>query len=152
MLRSAGAALVVDAAMGANVVSSRRWIVSGRIVPPRHPVKELTPSAPPAISSVRIAARGAAATIAESVSSEHTSRMDASFAAFLAISAVVIVTPGRDTALKIRNTLLGGRSAGVATAGGVAVGQATWTLAARPSSRGRAISSAGPGSAGRSTR
>jgi threonine/homoserine/homoserine lactone efflux protein len=40
------------------------------------------------------------------------------------------MTPGQDTALTIRNTLLGGRSTGVATAVGVAVGQGTWTLAA----------------------
>jgi threonine/homoserine/homoserine lactone efflux protein len=56
--------------------------------------------------------------------------MDGSFAAFLGISAVVIMTPGQDTALTIRNTLLGGRPAGVATALGVAAGQASWTLAA----------------------
>jgi threonine/homoserine/homoserine lactone efflux protein len=51
-------------------------------------------------------------------------------AAFLGLSAVVIMTPGQDTALTIRNTLLGGRAAGVATASGVALGQASWTLAA----------------------
>jgi threonine/homoserine/homoserine lactone efflux protein len=56
--------------------------------------------------------------------------MDVSFAAFLAIAVLVIVTPGQDTALTIRNTLLGGRRAGVATAAGVALGQAAWTLAA----------------------
>ena len=56
--------------------------------------------------------------------------MDSSFAAFLGISAVVIMTPGQDTALTIRNTLLGGRAAGVATAAGVALGQACWTVAA----------------------
>jgi threonine/homoserine/homoserine lactone efflux protein len=50
--------------------------------------------------------------------------------AFLAVSAVVICTPGQDTALTIRNTLGGGRSGGVATAAGVALGQAIWTLAA----------------------
>lgn len=50
--------------------------------------------------------------------------------AFLGISAVVIVTPGPDTALTIRNTLLGGRRGGVLTAIGVATGQAVWTLAA----------------------
>jgi threonine/homoserine/homoserine lactone efflux protein len=50
--------------------------------------------------------------------------------AFLGVSAVVIVTPGQDTALTIRNTLAGGRRSGVFTALGVAVGQATWTLAA----------------------
>jgi threonine/homoserine/homoserine lactone efflux protein len=56
--------------------------------------------------------------------------MDISLGAFLGISALVIMTPGQDTALTIRNTLLGGRAAGVATAGGVAVGQAAWTLTA----------------------
>ena len=45
-------------------------------------------------------------------------------------SAVVICTPGQDTALTIRNTLAGGRRTGVATAGGVALGQAVWTVAA----------------------
>ena len=51
-------------------------------------------------------------------------------AAFAAVSAVVICTPGQDTALTIRNTLLGGRRSGIATAAGVAAGQAVWTLAA----------------------
>jgi threonine/homoserine/homoserine lactone efflux protein len=50
-------------------------------------------------------------------------------AAFLAISALVIVTPGQDTALTIRNSLLGGRRAGVFTALGVSGGQAVWALA-----------------------
>jgi threonine/homoserine/homoserine lactone efflux protein len=50
--------------------------------------------------------------------------------AFAGIAAVVIVTPGPDTALTIRNTLLGGRSRGFATAVGVVSGQAVWTLAA----------------------
>jgi threonine/homoserine/homoserine lactone efflux protein len=48
--------------------------------------------------------------------------------AFLGISVLVIVTPGPDTALTIRNALLGGRMAGVATAIGVALGQAIWAL------------------------
>ena len=51
-------------------------------------------------------------------------------AAFLAVSTLVIVTPGQDTALTIRNALLGGRSSGIATALGVASGQTVWTLAA----------------------
>jgi threonine/homoserine/homoserine lactone efflux protein len=51
-------------------------------------------------------------------------------AAFLGISALVIVTPGQDTVLTIRNTLLGGRVGGTFTAIGVALGQAIWTLAA----------------------
>jgi threonine/homoserine/homoserine lactone efflux protein len=49
---------------------------------------------------------------------------------FLAVSAIVICTPGQDTALTIRNTLAGDRSGGIATAGGVALGQAVWTVAA----------------------
>ena len=49
--------------------------------------------------------------------------------AFLAISALVIVTPGQDTALTIRNALLGGRRAAVFTALGVSAGQALWALA-----------------------
>jgi threonine/homoserine/homoserine lactone efflux protein len=56
--------------------------------------------------------------------------VDGSFVGFLAISAVVIVTPGQDTALTIRNTMLGGHSAGIATAAGVMAGQATWTIGA----------------------
>src|SRR5438105_14136136 len=50
-------------------------------------------------------------------------------AGFVALAIVVIVTPGPDTALTIRNTLIGGRTSGVATAVGVALGQATWSLA-----------------------
>ena len=50
-------------------------------------------------------------------------------AAFLGVSAIVIVTPGPDTALTIRNSLLGGRRAGIFTAFGVSSGQAVWTLA-----------------------
>jgi len=50
--------------------------------------------------------------------------------AFLGISILVIVTPGPDTAMTIRNTLLGGQKGGVATALGVATGQLVWALAA----------------------
>jgi threonine/homoserine/homoserine lactone efflux protein len=49
--------------------------------------------------------------------------------AFLGVAVLVIVTPGPDTALTIRNTLLGGRPAGIATAVGVVSGQAVWALA-----------------------
>jgi threonine/homoserine/homoserine lactone efflux protein len=49
--------------------------------------------------------------------------------AFLGISVLVIVTPGPDTAVTIRNTLLGGRAAGLATAAGVAAGQTIWAFA-----------------------
>lgn len=51
-------------------------------------------------------------------------------ATFAGVSAVVIMTPGPDTAPTIRNTLLGGRRTGIATALGVSLGQAVWTLAA----------------------
>ena len=54
----------------------------------------------------------------------------AQLAAFFGVSAVVIVTPGQDTALTIRNTLLGGRNGGIATAAGVVSGQLVWALAA----------------------
>ena len=40
--------------------------------------------------------------------------------AFLAVSVVVICTPGPDTALTVRNAFTGGRAAGVWTAAGVA--------------------------------
>jgi threonine/homoserine/homoserine lactone efflux protein len=53
----------------------------------------------------------------------------AAVAAFLAVSAIMIVTPGPDTALTIRNTLMGGRRAGVFSAVGVSAGQALWTIA-----------------------
>jgi threonine/homoserine/homoserine lactone efflux protein len=49
---------------------------------------------------------------------------------FVLVAAVVICTPGPDTALTIRNTLLGGRGNGLRTAAGVATGQALWTLTA----------------------
>ncbi len=52
-----------------------------------------------------------------------------SFLAFLCVSLIVIVTPGPDTAMTVRNALLGGRNGGVATAFGIAVGQTLWALA-----------------------
>jgi threonine/homoserine/homoserine lactone efflux protein len=59
-----------------------------------------------------------------------TPAMGTELAAFVAVAAVVIVTPGQDTALTIRNTLAAGRRGGGGTALGVACGQAVWTLAA----------------------
>jgi threonine/homoserine/homoserine lactone efflux protein len=50
--------------------------------------------------------------------------------AFLGVAVLVIVTPGPDTAITIRGTLLGGRRAGLLTACGVVSGQACWTVAA----------------------
>jgi threonine/homoserine/homoserine lactone efflux protein len=51
------------------------------------------------------------------------------FAAFVGISALVIMSPGQDTALVIRNTLAGGRHGGILTALGVVAGQAVWVVA-----------------------
>jgi threonine/homoserine/homoserine lactone efflux protein len=51
------------------------------------------------------------------------------YLAFLGVSALVICTPGQDTALTVRNTLLAGRSGGAATALGVCMGNTIWTLA-----------------------
>jgi threonine/homoserine/homoserine lactone efflux protein len=51
-------------------------------------------------------------------------------AAFVGIAAIVICTPGPDTALVVRNTLFGGRVNGVRTAAGIVLGIAIWTLAA----------------------
>jgi len=49
--------------------------------------------------------------------------------AYLAVAVVLIVVPGQDTALTIRNSVAGGRRGGVATAAGVASAQLLWTLA-----------------------
>jgi threonine/homoserine/homoserine lactone efflux protein len=55
--------------------------------------------------------------------------MDTSILSFLGISALVIATPGPDTALTVRNALLGGRRAGRFTALGVSIGQIVWAVA-----------------------
>jgi threonine/homoserine/homoserine lactone efflux protein len=49
---------------------------------------------------------------------------------FLAVSAIVVVTPGVDMALVTKNALLHGRAAAQATAVGVNVGIFFWTIAA----------------------
>ena len=49
---------------------------------------------------------------------------------FLGVCALVICTPGPDTALAIRNSIIGGRRCGLLTAGGIAAGQLIWTIAA----------------------
>jgi len=55
--------------------------------------------------------------------------MEPGLVAFVGVAVVVVVTPGPDTALTLRNALVGGRRAGVLTAVGVVGGQAIWTLA-----------------------
>src|SRR5688572_10687101 len=71
--------------------------------------------------------RARRATLCPSERAERT--MITSFLAFLGVSAVVIMTPGPDTAVTVRNTLLGGRFAGILTALGISTGQAIWALA-----------------------
>jgi threonine/homoserine/homoserine lactone efflux protein len=50
-------------------------------------------------------------------------------AAFLLVSIALIVTPGQDTLLTVRNTVIGGRAGGLLTAFGVVIGQLAWTAA-----------------------
>ncbi|HLM21050.1 MAG TPA: LysE family translocator [Propionibacteriaceae bacterium] len=50
--------------------------------------------------------------------------------AFLGVCALVICAPGPDTALTVRNSIIGGRRSGVLTSAGVAAGQLVWTMAA----------------------
>ncbi|WP_033432417.1 LysE family translocator [Saccharothrix syringae] len=50
--------------------------------------------------------------------------------AFFAVATVVIVTPGPDSFLVLRNTVGGGYAGGVATAAGVATGLVLWGAAA----------------------
>lgn len=49
---------------------------------------------------------------------------------FLAVAAIVVITPGADMALVTKNALMHGRQAAVATAVGINLGVAFWTLAA----------------------
>ena len=49
--------------------------------------------------------------------------------AFFLVSIALIVTPGQDTLLTVRNTVIGGRAAGLLTAFGVVIGQLCWTAA-----------------------
>jgi threonine/homoserine/homoserine lactone efflux protein len=47
---------------------------------------------------------------------------------FVGVASVVIATPGQDTALTVRNTVIGGRRAGLSTVLGVCAGQAIWVV------------------------
>jgi threonine/homoserine/homoserine lactone efflux protein len=57
-----------------------------------------------------------------------TDWIDPRFAAFLGVSVLFVVTPGPDTALTIRNALMGGFRAAAATALGVGTGSLAWAL------------------------
>src|SRR5256714_14965041 len=54
---------------------------------------------------------------------------DARFAAYLAVAALLIVTPGPDTALVTRHALLAGRRAASFTTLGIGAGSFIWALA-----------------------
>jgi len=54
---------------------------------------------------------------------------DARFAAYLAVAALLIVTPGPDTALVTRNALLAGRRAASLTVLGICAGSVVWAAA-----------------------
>jgi RhtB (resistance to homoserine/threonine) family protein len=56
--------------------------------------------------------------------------VDAHFLVFIGVAAVVIIVPGPDTAVILRNILIHGRRAGLGTSFGVAAGLAVWTVAA----------------------
>jgi len=56
--------------------------------------------------------------------------IDRRFLAFVAVMAVLIMTPGPDTAMTIRNALRGGRRAATLTALGVGAGSSAWAGAA----------------------
>ena len=56
--------------------------------------------------------------------------MQLDLAPFFALSILLILIPGPDTAVVTKNALIGGRRLGVATAVGVAIGLLIWTTAA----------------------
>lgn len=56
--------------------------------------------------------------------------MDPLFLAYLAFTVVLVVTPGSTTAVVVRNTLHGGRAAGLGAAAGAALGNTSHAAAA----------------------
>lgn len=53
-----------------------------------------------------------------------------SLVAYLVFTFVLVITPGSTTAVVVRNTLAGGRAAGLASAAGAALGNSTHAIAA----------------------
>ena len=60
---------------------------------------------------------------------EMPALVDARFAAYLVLMTVLIVNPGPDTSLVVRNALRGGRRMASLSTLGIAIGSATWALA-----------------------
>ena len=56
--------------------------------------------------------------------------MDPLLVAYLTFTTILVITPGSTTAVVVRNTLTGGRAAGLAAAAGAAVGNTTHATAA----------------------
>jgi RhtB (resistance to homoserine/threonine) family protein len=56
--------------------------------------------------------------------------MDVDLLPFLAISALLILMPGPDTAMVMKNAVVGGRRSGLFASLGVSVGLTIWTIAA----------------------
>jgi threonine/homoserine/homoserine lactone efflux protein len=56
--------------------------------------------------------------------------MDPVLAAYLTFTAILVITPGATTAVVVRNTLAGGRIAGLAAAAGAALGNTSHATAA----------------------
>jgi threonine/homoserine/homoserine lactone efflux protein len=55
---------------------------------------------------------------------------DPSLAAYVTLTALLVVTPGASTAMVVQHALRGGRAAGLAAAAGIAVANTTWAIAA----------------------
>jgi threonine/homoserine/homoserine lactone efflux protein len=56
--------------------------------------------------------------------------VDPSLAAYVTLTALLVVTPGASTAVVIRHVLNGGRPSGVGAAAGIALANSTWAAAA----------------------
>ena len=56
--------------------------------------------------------------------------MTSQLAAFLTFTFILVITPGSTTAVVVRNTLAGGRAAGLTSAAGAALGNTTHAIAA----------------------
>lgn len=56
--------------------------------------------------------------------------LEPSLAAYVTITALLVVTPGASTAVIVRHAIDGGRSAGMAAASGIAAANTAWAVAA----------------------